>query len=162
MKKIIFLCLILVGFTFAQTNAGYFTEKTITTLAGQDKYIYGETRIAYLGAADSVGYIYTRPFGTASGLRTNASGKKIVIGFNITVAFANVAATGTVEVSADGTNWATQSTFSQDLTPDVTGAQVYVLDLTATYAPYVRIKFNASGLKIERSGRVKFFYAIPQ
>ncbi len=153
----------------AQTNAGYFTEtsqpfgikKPPVNFQNEQNYIYGTTAAVVAGGATN--YIYSNPFGTsATGVRNGFMGKKILVGINITVAFSSVAATVTAEISGDGTNWMTQSTLDADATPAVTGVQWYLLDLTSTYAPYVRLKFNGNGLIINTSGKVAFLYAIPQ
>ncbi len=153
----------------AQTNAGYFTESTKpfginkppVGFQSEKSYIYGTTAATLAGTATD--NIYSRPFGTsATGVRNSFMGKKLLVGINISVAFGIVAATVTAEISGDGTNWMTQSTLDADATPNVTGVQWYLLDLTSTYAPYIRLKFNGNGLIIGTSGKIAFLYAIPQ
>ena len=167
MKRLIYLIVLFVflaSYVSAQTTAGYFTRTTQgqSTAWGQDGYEFGTTTVTAPG--DSAYYIMSHNIGqsSASGASRNAfMGTKVLLGINITVAFEDVAATLTTEISGDGTNYVTFSTPDADTTPNVTGVQWYLVDFSTTYAPYVRLKFNASGLDIGTTGRVKFLYAIP-
>jgi hypothetical protein len=165
MKKYILLLLFLIISCpiFAQTASGYFNHRTVAEVPAfnQKGYEYGYTTAVKAGGAAY--YIYSMPLGWSSTSPVNSfMGKKVLLGINITTAFLDVNSTVIVEISGDGTNWVTHSTLDADSTPDVTGVQWYLADFTSTYAPYVRLKFNAGGLTIGTSGYVSFLYSIPQ
>lgn len=162
--KIFVLLAIFATVSFAQTTAGYWTTQTkgYSQSFSQDGYEYGYTSAT--APADTAYYIVSRPIGqrAANGdVRNGFMGSKVLLGINITVAFTDVAATLVTQISLDGTNWYDFATTDSDVTPNVTGIQTYLVDFTSVYAPYVRLKFNASGLTIHTSGRVAFLYAIP-
>ena len=96
---------------------------------------------------------------------SNLAGKKIVVELNVDTAFADVAATLTVEgsLSNPGTSssWVTLATLSTDTTPNDTGAKVFTADLT-DYAniPYIRFHFNPTKLTVGSSGKLQFKYAV--
>lgn len=168
MKKLIFsIILMLVLFSVyveAQTTASYFTRSTKGRVFefNQNGYEYGETTVIAPGSATD--YILSRNIGeisSTSGARNAFMGRKVLLGINITVAFSVVASTLVLQISLDGTNYYDLATLDADVTPAVTGVQIYLADFTNTYAPYARLKFNANGLNIGTTGRVKFLYAIP-
>lgn len=165
MKKLIFIGVALLFLTitsFAQTTSGYFSEVTKGQVTGwgQKGFTIGSTVAVKAGGAAY--YIVSPALGTsASNVRNSFMGKKVLLGINITPAFADVNATLVVSVSGDNTNWVTLATLSADTTPDVTGTTWYLADFTSTYAPFVRFKFNGGGLTIGTSGYISFLYAIP-
>ena len=90
----------------------------------------------------------------------NINNKKIAMGMDVTVAYANVAATLKLQVSHNGTDFANYATLSSDTTPDVTGIKIFVVDLTDLYVPYYRLVFNDAGaVNVGTSGKSKFFFA---
>lgn len=165
MKKIFFLLFALVLFAAnvsAQTTATAFTETTKGDVKAyaQDGYAFGTTTVTAPGG--SAYYILSTPFGKSSLLYRNSfMGSKVLVGVDITTAFEDVVATLVLQISLDGTTYYDLTTLDADLTPNVTGVQTYLADFTSTYAPFARLKFNASGLGIGTTGRVKFLYAIP-
>lgn len=167
MKKILSifaLVTLFTSFVSAQTTAAYFTTSTKGHVDawGQDGYEVGTTTATAPG--DTINYIVSHSIGetsATSGVRNGFMGSKILLGFNITIAFEDVAATLVTQISLDGTNWYDFATTDSDVTPNVTGVQTYLVDFTNVYAPFVRLKFNASGLDIGTTGRVKFLYALP-
>lgn len=163
MKKLLLIGLFLIcGFIQAQTVSGYFTESTKGSVVkfSQGGYIVGQTA---LGHPADTNYTYSsKPFGTSSTTPRDLSNKKVYVGIQVDTAFANVNATLTSEISGDGTNWVTFSTVSSDTNPQTTGITWWLLDLSNVYAPYVRLKFNASGLTVRTAGDLKFLYAIGQ
>ena len=131
----------------ATTTAGAWTKLTVNS-----KHLVGtsaETTVLANTADNHVSPTITEDLGN----------KKILVGINVTVAFADVASTLIVEGSADGTNWATLATASSDTTPNVTGVKYYLADLSIIYAPYYRLNHNANGLNLSTSGKLKFIYA---
>lgn len=170
MKKIIsliVLLLLLASFVEAQTTAGYWSTATKgqSDKFNQNGYEYGYT--ATTTPADTAYYVVSRNIGLKSAtgdVRNGFMGSKILVGIAIDTAFADVAATVTLEISGDGTNYYALATLDSDCTPNVTGVQWYLADFSSTYAPYARIKFNASGLVVcptGTTGYVHFVYAIP-
>ena len=165
MKKLAIIVLVLIAFAAslnAQTASGYFTEVTKGSVKAwnQNGFTYGSTTAVKAGGAAY--YIVSKPLGTtAANVRNAFMGKKVLLGINVTVAFADVNATVVVQVSGDGTNWVDHSTLDSDSTPNVTGVQWYLADFTSTYAPFVRLIFNAGGLTINTNGYISFLYAIP-
>lgn len=177
MKKLVLiigLLFVLASYASAQTAAqttvaGYFTETTVplknNLIAGQNQYTYGITGTA-VGAGDTTYAIATKPLGqntvsTTNGVRNSLMGSKVAIGINISIAFADVNATLVTQISYDGTSWVTYETLDSDTTPNLTGIQSYVADFTSCKAPFVRLCFNAGNLQINKAGRIKFMYAIP-
>ena len=163
MKKllVILFTLLLVNALSAQTVSGYFSELGKGTVAqfNQKGYVVGVTALGH--PADTALTYSSRAFGTSASLPRDCSGKKIYVGIQIDTAFADVDATLTSEISGDNSNWVTFSTVDSDTNPQTTGVTWYLLDLTNVYAPYVRLKFNASGLVVGIGGDLKFLYAIP-
>lgn len=166
MKKLIILAIVFLAYfnIQAQNVSGYWTETTKgqSTKWGQSGYAVGTT--VARGETDSTTAIYSRPFGqSAAGgeVRNAFMGKKVLVGINITVAFADVNATVVSQISHDGVTWVDYATLDSDSTPNVTGVQLYLADFTSTDAPYTRIAFNGGGLKIGNTGRVQFIYCVP-
>ena len=89
----------------------------------------------------------------------NINDKKLVMGFDVTVAYANVAATLILQVSHNGTDFVDYTTLSSDTTPDVTGVKLFVVDTTNLFAPFYRLVFNKGELNAGTSGKGKFFFA---
>jgi hypothetical protein len=85
--------------------------------------------------------------------------KKIIMGIDIDVAYADVVATLILQGSYNGVDWEDVSAIAADTTPNVTGAQSYLVDLTDIYAPYFRLHFNPTGLAVGTSGTLKFYFA---
>lgn len=164
MKKLFFIFL-LAGTCFAQTISGYFTEspKGSTIAFNQKGYIFGTTGLTRTGSAvgDSSKTISSTPFGVSLAKARNIANQKIFVGVEIDTAFANVNALLTVEISGDGSNWTNLDTLSTDTNPQTLGVTWYKLDMTDIHVPYVRLKFNTSGLKVTTAGYLKFLYAIP-
>ena len=74
---------------------------------------------------------------------TWVNGKKIVVGMNITTAGANVTSDFHIEGSMDGKNWVMiGSSLDDDITPDVTGVQLYTVDLSSYTLPWYRLVNN--------------------
>lgn len=150
-----------------QQIGSYFTE---TTKGDEPKhnqagYIYGETDAsAVLTSTDNT--LVSYPIGMTASTdkpRNNFANKKILVGINVTIAYADVAATLVVQTSGDGSNWAATAaaTASSDTTPNLTGVKWFTVDLTDIYAPYFRLAFNAGGVNCGTSGKLKFLYSIP-
>ena len=95
----------------------------------------------------------------------NIENKKIVVGIDVTTAFADVAAYLGYQVSHDGTNWSPSVTISTDVatgtTLNVTGVYVHQWDLSDVYAPYIRLVFNQAenAVTVDTNGVLKFFFA---
>lgn len=162
-KLVLFICLIFSLGLYAQQASGYFTESTKGDVAAfsQKGFIYGYTDTTGTNAATN--YIYSNYFGKSASLPHNSfMGSKIMVGINVTVAFSDVAATLIAQGSIDGTNWGLIDTLDTDTTPNVTGVQLYELDLTDWQVPYVRLIFNVGGLNVGTSGKLRFLYAIPK
>jgi hypothetical protein len=71
-----------------------------------------------------------------------AANRKLRIGFNTTLAGANVTSDFGVQGSYNGKDWTLISELDADVTPDVTGIQEYELDLTDKYYPWLRLIWN--------------------
>ena len=71
-----------------------------------------------------------------------AANRKLRIGFNTTLAGANVTSDFGVQGSYNGTDWTLISELDADVTPDVAGIQEYELDLTDKYYPWIRLIWN--------------------
>jgi hypothetical protein len=89
----------------------------------------------------------------------NIGGRKILVGFDIKVAYADVVAILDVQGSVDGTNWTKLVEVTSDMTPNVTGATSFLVDLTNIFCPYYRIIANRSGLNLATSGQMVLYYA---
>jgi|TARA_R110002020_G_scaffold2174_1_gene10020 hypothetical protein len=91
---------------------------------------------------------------------------KVMIGFETTVAYADVAAVLSVEASSDGgTTWGVVATASSDTTPDITaGQQYFVADLSSVkgMGPF-RIHWNGgtgvTAVNVATSGKCKLSYS---
>ena len=95
----------------------------------------------------------------SANINDNLSGSKVQVQLNVDTAYADVAATLTVEASLDGTNWVSVATADADTDPNLTGYQVYNVDLTAVIAPYYRIHFNRlTAVNVGTSGKCQFAY----
>jgi len=71
------------------------------------------------------------------------NGKKLVVGFNTIVAGANVTSDFHIDGSIDGKNWVMiGSSLDDDVTPDVTGVQLYTVDLSDYTLPWYRLAWN--------------------
>ena len=84
---------------------------------------------------------------------------------DVKVAFADVAAVLTLQVSHNGSDWVDVSTLSSDTTPNVTGVKTFFVDVSSIYAPYFRLHFNGSSTavlttqSVGTSGTMQFFFA---
>uniref|UniRef100_A0A6H1ZQV3 Uncharacterized protein n=1 Tax=viral metagenome TaxID=1070528 RepID=A0A6H1ZQV3_9ZZZZ len=152
-----------------QQHTCYFTEKVKGNVPkfGQNGYVYGNTETTSAVMENTANALVSYPIGYTSSTELNPrndaiSNKKIIVGMNVTVAYADVVAILSVSASPDGTNWTDVATAIADTTPNVTGIKQAVVDLTDIYAPYFRLTFNSSGLNVGTSGKSKFFYALPQ
>ena len=89
--------------------------------------------------------------------------KKIIMGMDVKVAFSDVGASLTVQVSHNGTDWVDSSVLSSDVTENLTGVKTFLVDLADVYAPYFRIHFNGSSAAgfssktVGTSGTLQFF-----
>ena len=71
------------------------------------------------------------------------NGKKLVVGFNTTLEGANVTSDFHIDGSIDGKNWVMiGSSLDDDVTPDVTGVQLYTVDLSDYTLPWYRLSWN--------------------
>jgi len=93
---------------------------------------------------------------------TTWSGKKLVMGIDITVAYADVKASLVVQASHNGTDWVTIETLTTDTKPNVTGVTALLFDGSSYEAPYYRLHFNPTGLVVGTSGKLKMFHAYKQ
>jgi hypothetical protein len=89
----------------------------------------------------------------------NIGGRKILVGYDIKVAYADVVAIMDVQGSVDGTNWTKLVEVDDDITPDVTGATSFLVDLSDIYCPYYRIIANRSGLNMGTSGKMVIYFS---
>jgi hypothetical protein len=133
--------------SFATTTVNGYTVRTTTTsstLAGSTDSLVSENIVP---SADSF------------------ENKKIVMGMDVKVAFADVAAVLTLQVSHNGSDWVDVSTLSSDTTPNVTGVKTFFVDVSSIYAPYFRLHFNGSSTtvlttqSVGTSGTMQFFFA---
>jgi hypothetical protein len=87
------------------------------------------------------------------------NGKKIVVGFNITTAGANVTSDFHIEGSMDGKNWVMiGSSLDDDIEPDGTGVQLYTVDLSDYTLPWYRL-VNNDGLDDQTTIKFNFLIA---
>ena len=87
------------------------------------------------------------------------NGKKLVVGFNTTTAGANVTSDFHIDGSIDGKNWVMiGSSLDDDVTPDVTGVQLYTVDLSDYTLPWYRLVMN-DGLDDQTSIKFNFLLA---
>ena len=71
------------------------------------------------------------------------NGKKLVVGFNTTNAGADEASDFHIDGSIDGKNWVMiGSSLDDDTTPNVTGVQLYTVDLSDYTLPWYRLAWN--------------------
>jgi hypothetical protein len=93
---------------------------------------------------------------------TTINGKKIMMGVEITAAYADVAGELTVQLSADGINWtANYATIVADTEPNTTGNKYGIADFTSVEVPFMRLLFNTAGNNVGTSGNLKFKYIVP-
>jgi hypothetical protein len=85
--------------------------------------------------------------------------KKIVMGFDVKVAYLNVGMSLELQVSHNGTDWAVAVTIDADIEENGTGVKTYLVDLTSIYAPYARLICNRDGKNVGTSGTGQFFFA---
>ena len=71
------------------------------------------------------------------------NGKKIIVGFNTLTAGADVTSDFHIDGSIDGKNWVMiGSSLDDDTTPNVTGVQLYTVDLSDYTLPWYRLAWN--------------------
>jgi len=120
-----------------------YTEKTV------NNYLVGESEVlAMNGTTDVPGPVIT----------TDLSGKKIVMGVNVSVAGGASAATFEIQYSHDGTNWTAVTEISSDIDADVIGVKSFLVDLTTVAAPYYRLVLGGV-TSLGTTGRFTLFYA---
>lgn len=85
--------------------------------------------------------------------------KKLIMGIDVKVAYANQVATLVLQVSHNGTDWMDYQTLSADTEPDSTGNKIFIADTTNLFAPYYRIHFNPTATAIGTTGTLEFFVA---
>ena len=118
--------------THYATNYGLYGKWTVSTQAGINYLASGSIDPTDTDASISPGI---------EGSWIN--GRKIVVGFNITNAGANVTSDFHIEGSMDGTNWIMiGSSLDDDVTPDVAGVQLYTVDLSDYTLPWYRLHQN--------------------
>ena len=149
-----------------QQIGSYFTitSKGKNVELGQKGYAYGVSGTSAV-LANTANALVSYPFGVkeAGGDPDNrCAAKKIVVGINITTAYDDVVALLAVQVSSDGENWSDAVTAIADTTPNVTGVKQATVDLSSIYAPFFRLAFNSTGVNVNTSGKLNFFYAIPE
>lgn len=137
----------------ATTTTGAFVSSTVqgyTVLTSAESAVVGT-------ATDSIAST------TINSTVHSIENKKIIMGIETTVAFADVAATLKVQASHNGTDWADVVTLSADTEPDASPVEVkpYLADLTDVFSPFFRLVFNDPDgtLAIGTSGKLKFFFA---
>ena len=133
--------------SFATTTVNGYTVRTTTTsstLAGSTDSLVSENIVPSTDSFEN---------------------KKIVMGMDVKVAFADVPAVLTLQVSHNGSDWVDVSTLSSDTTPNVTGVKTFFVDVSSIYAPYFRLHFNGSSTtvlttqSVGTSGTMQFFFA---
>ncbi|MFC2135987.1 hypothetical protein ACFLTH_15330 [Bacteroidota bacterium] len=147
-----------VAIAFAETTKGDSPEWN------QPGYIYGTTTTSAVlsSTANSLSsYFFGYTSGNTTVPRNHFSGKKIICGMNVVVAYADVAAYLLLQGSHDNSTWFTVDSLSTDTTPNVTGVKSYLADLTDIYCPYYRLLFNSNLVSCGTSGTSTFFYAVP-
>lgn len=107
------------------------------------------------GATDKIGST------TINSSTHSIENKKIIMGIETTVAFADVAATLKIQASHNGTDWVDVVTLSADTEPNASPveAKPYFGDLSNIFSPFFRFIFNDGALSVGTSGRLKFFFA---
>ena len=131
------------------SNVGAYGEWQVATEAGIS-YLYH----AELDPSDTDAMI------VSPGIKgTWVNGQKIVVGFNITTAGANVTSDFHIEGSMDGKNWVMiGSSLDDDITPDSTGVQLYTVDLSSYTLPWYRL-VNNDGLDDQTTIKFNFLVA---
>jgi hypothetical protein len=119
--------------THGADNYGKYGKWTVNTVEG----------ITYLSHAE-LDPTDTDAMLVSPGIKgTWINGKKIVVGFNITTAGADVASDFHIEGSMDGKNWVMiGSSLDDDITPNVAGVQLYTVDLSDYTLPWYRLVNN--------------------
>ena len=85
------------------------------------------------------------------------NGKKLIVGFNTTLAGADVASDFHIDGSIDGKNWVMiGSSLDDDTTPNVVGVQLYTVDLSDYTLPWYRLAWN-DGTDDATTWQGKFF-----
>ncbi len=142
---------------------------------GQRGYVYGVTTTSDT-LKNVASILVSQPFGVRAstelpGLpgrhaRNTCSATTFMVGINVTTAYTGGAATLTVQGSGDGVNWTLVYTASASLASVIgsTGTTWYLVDLKTTNVqlPYYRLVFNAGGATVNRAGKMKMLYIIPQ
>lgn len=85
--------------------------------------------------------------------------KKIIMGTEVTTAFADIAGVLKLQASHNGTDWVDIVTIATDTTPDVEEVKPFFVDLSNVFSPYFRFHFNADAKSIGTTGQLNFFYA---
>jgi hypothetical protein len=119
--------------THGADNYGLYGKWTVNTVEG----------VTYL-SHDELDPTDTDAMLVSPGVKGNwVNGKKIVVGFNITTAGANVTTDFHIEGSMDGKNWVMiGSSLDDDIEPDSTGVQLYTVDLSDYTLPWYRLVNN--------------------
>lgn len=148
----------------ATTTAGAFT---LATKSKVDKFnqkgfaVYTTAETAVLaGATDNA--VSPVLVSASNPLYNGLNGNKVIMGVQITTAFSDVAGEVILQGSHDGTNWVNISTIIADSTPNVTGVKQALADLTSVKVPMYRLNFNSAGNSVGTSGKLKFFFTVPQ
>lgn len=88
--------------------------------------------------------------------RLDVAGTVCTVGINVTNAGSAVTADLIMEGSLDNTTWITVKTIAANVAPQTTGLKQYVVNLTDTICPFLRLKFNSVGGAVGSSGKFKF------
>jgi hypothetical protein len=174
------LCVQIFGVTDTLRTSGvnaYWTEsgKGANDALGQKGYVFGTTTISDT-LKNVASTLVTQPFGVRAATelpgqikghsRNTCSATTFMVGINVTTAYTGGAATLTVQGSGDGVNWTLVYTASANLSSIITstGTTWYLVDLKTTNVqlPYYRLVFNAGGATVNRAGKMKMLYIIPQ
>ena len=128
------------------SNKGIYGEWTMSTEEGISYLSHGE-----LDPSDTDAML------VSPGIKgTWVNGKKIVVGFNITTAGANVTSDFHIEGSMDGKNWVMiGSSLDDDIEPDGTGVQLYTVDLSDYTLSWYRL-VNNDGLDDQTNIKLNF------
>tara|TARA_R100000995_G_scaffold65033_1_gene34083 strand:- start:10361 stop:10912 length:552 start_codon:yes stop_codon:yes gene_type:complete len=128
------------------SNVGVYGKWTMATEEGISYLYHGE-----LDPSDTDAML------VSPGIKgTWVNGKKIVVGFNITTAGANVTSDFHIEGSMDGKNWVMiGSSLDDDIEPDGTGVQLYTADLSDYTLSWYRL-VNNDGLDDQTNIKLNF------
>tara|TARA_R100001530_G_scaffold117550_1_gene84683 strand:- start:663 stop:1064 length:402 start_codon:yes stop_codon:yes gene_type:complete len=83
---------------------------------------------------------------------------KVPVGFEVTTAFAAVAADFGIQGSFDGETWVLLEELDADTNCETPGVQVFLADLSVTNCPFYRLVFNDGELDVLATGRITFSY----